>query len=176
MERMQPTAWAKRLACVAALVCLVATRSSGAETGVFTGTVHDDKGAPVAGAFVTATHRELRRGTTVFTDTHGRFRLPVLEAGTYDVRVRRIGYKDLLQSGQSLQDGTTRLDLRVEVETDPNELAWQLPSSRWMPLLLAKLSSDEKREEFTRQCSVTSRAAGRRACNAAARIGTRSSS
>ncbi len=153
MNRMPSTAWAMRLLAAAALGFVSVTTAPAVETGVFAGAVHDRNGAPVAGAFVTATHRTLQRGTTVFTDTDGRFRLPALEAGIYDLRVRRIGYKDWQQGGLTLQDGTTRLDLRVDVETDPNELAWQLPSSRWMPLLLAKLSSDDKREEFTRQCT-----------------------
>jgi virginiamycin B lyase len=64
-----------------------------------------------------------------------------------------VGYKDLWRTNTRLADGTMPLDLQIEVEIDPNELAWQLPSSRWMPLLLARLSSDEKREEFTRQCT-----------------------
>jgi virginiamycin B lyase len=153
MNRPQSPAWVQLLGFVAALVFISAATAGAVETGVFTGVVHDRSGAAVAGAFVTATHRALQRGTTVFTDTDGRFRLPALEAGTYDLRIRRIGYRDLLQQGLSLQDGTMRLDLQVEIETDPNELAWQLPSSRWMPLLLAKLSSDERREEFTRQCT-----------------------
>jgi len=135
-----------------ALLCAAAAAQA-VETGVFTGSVRDQAGAPVPAAMVTATHRELRRGTTVFTDAAGRFRLPPLDAGTYDVRIRRIGYKDAIEHELHLQDGTTQLALKVSVETDPNELAWQLPSSRWMPLLLSKLSSDAKREEFTRQCT-----------------------
>jgi len=123
------------------------------EIGVFTGAVHDTNGVAVVGAMVTVTHRTFQRGTTVFTNAAGRFRLPALEAGTYDLRARRIGYKDLTQQNLHLGDGTVLLNLTQEVETDPNELAWQLPSSRWMPLLLSKLSSDEKREEFTRQCT-----------------------
>ena len=149
----QTTAWATRLVTAAALTLVSALAATAVETGVFTGAIHDHAGAPVAGAFVTATSRSLQRGTTVFTDADGRFRMPALEAGVYDVRVRRIGYKDSVQQGLALQDGTTQLDMHVDVETDANELAWQLPSSRWMPLLLAKLSSDEKREEFTRQCT-----------------------
>ncbi len=153
MNHRRWTARSIRLVSTGAIAWLSATAALAIETGVFTGAVHDPNGVPIAGAFVTATNKSLRRGTTVFTDADGRFRLPVLEAGAYDLRVRRIGYKDLQENGRTLQDGTTRLDLKVEAETDPNELAWQLPSSRWMPLLLAKLSSDEKREEFTRQCT-----------------------
>lgn len=122
------------------------------ETGVFDGVVRDTGGAPVEGAMVSATHRDLHRATTVYSDAAGRFRLPPLEAGTYDIRVRRIGYRDLT-TAEDLGDGTHRFDLKVVRETDPSELAWQLPSSRWMPLLLAQLSSDQKREEFTRQCT-----------------------
>ncbi|HUI24652.1 MAG TPA: carboxypeptidase regulatory-like domain-containing protein [Candidatus Kryptonia bacterium] len=123
------------------------------ETGVFDGIVTEAEGAPIDGAMVTATHRQLRRSTTVYTDARGNFRLPPLEAGLYDVRIRRLGYQDLLRQGESLSDGTHRLSVALTAETDPHELAWQLPSSLWMPLLLARLSSDDKREEFTRQCT-----------------------
>ena len=134
-------------------ILTTASTALAVETGVFTGTVHDGAHAPLVGAMVTATHRVLQRGTTVFTNTAGRFRLPPLEAGSYDVRVRRVGYKDVVNGDVALHDGTFLLDVQVEAETDPNELAWQLPASRWMPLLLARLSSDERREEFTRQCT-----------------------
>jgi virginiamycin B lyase len=144
---------ARHLSVLCVLVLVSVTPALSVETGVFTGTVRDGSGTPVQGAMVTATHRALERATTVYTDNAGRFRLPPLEAGTYDVRVRKIGYKDLARRELGLEDGTTRLDLQLDAETDPNELAWQLPSSRWMPLLLARLSSDEKREEFTRQCT-----------------------
>ncbi len=153
MNRSPGTHWANGFSAAVALILVAASAAPALETGVLTGVVHDRNGAPVVGAFVTATHRALQRGTTVFTDSNGRFRLPAIEAGTYDLRIRRIGYKDLVQHDLSLRDGTARLDLQVDVETDSNELAWQLPASRWMPLLLAKLSSDAKREEFTRQCT-----------------------
>jgi virginiamycin B lyase len=147
------TGLTRNIVTAGALLVLTVAPSAAVETGVFTGWVRDQSGAPVAASMVTATHRALQRSTTVFTDAAGAFRLPALEAGIYDLRVRRVGYKDLIEQSRPLGDGTTRLDFRVQAETDPNELAWQLPSSRWMPLLLSKLSSDEKREEFTRQCT-----------------------
>ncbi len=140
-------------AAVAALLAVVAIAPASAAVGRFTGTVRDATGAPVRGALVTATHPRLRRATTVYTDETGSFRLPPLEIGPYDLRVRRVGYDDLERRGVVLTEGPNRLDLAVAVETDPRELAWQLPASRWMPLLLARLSSDEHREEFTRQCT-----------------------
>jgi streptogramin lyase len=137
-----------------AIMCLtlLATVSAG-DAGTFVGTVRDGGAAAVDGAMVTITHPKLRRATTVFTDAAGTFMLPPLETGIYDLRVRRIGYQDLIQSGAHLGDAATALDLRVDAETDPQALAWQLPASRWLPLLLARLSSDAHREEFMRQCA-----------------------
>jgi virginiamycin B lyase len=140
------------IASASILILIAAGSAMAAESGVFTGSVRDTAGKPVAGAIVTFSNRSFARGTTVFSDSQGRFRLPPLEAGIYDLRVRRIGYKDFTQSEIALGDGTTKIDPKLEVETEPHELAWQLPASRWMPLVLAKLSSDQKREEFTRQC------------------------
>jgi streptogramin lyase len=123
------------------------------EQGRFVGAVHDAAGSPVAGAMVTAAHPRLQYGTTVYTNGGGQFQLPALDFGTYDVRVRRIGYEDLFRRGTDLTHYVEKLDLELSVEEDPRALAWQLPSSRWMPLLLSKLSSDEHREEFIRQCT-----------------------
>ncbi|HVN84021.1 MAG TPA: carboxypeptidase regulatory-like domain-containing protein [Candidatus Binatia bacterium] len=141
------------LALFSAANLLVVRPAAAIETGVFDGRVADGDGRPVDGAMITATHRQLRRGTTVYSDATGAFRLPPLDPGVYDIRVRRLGFQDLVQQGSTLSDGTHRLDLVLMTETEPHELAWQLPSSLWMPLLLAQLSSDEKREEFTRQCT-----------------------
>jgi len=139
---------------IVALTALLAVASpAAADGGSFTGTVRDSNGAPVQGAMVSVTHPALHRATTVFTDASGQFAVPPLEAAVYDVRVRRIGYQDLTLSGEALGDDVRRLDLRVEPETDPQALAWQLPASRWLPLLLARLSSDAHREEFMRQCA-----------------------
>lgn len=127
--------------------------AAAASGDTLTGMVRDAAGAPVAGAMVSAVQPKLRRATTVYSDESGAFSIPGLEAGLYDVRVRRIGYQDLLQSGVDIGNAPASLDVRVEAETDPQALAWQLPASRWLPLLLAKLSSDAHREEFMRQCA-----------------------
>jgi streptogramin lyase len=135
-----------------------------AHTAPIGGLVRDDSGKPVPGAMVTALHREAQRATTVFTDAAGTFQFPPFEPGIYLLRVRREGYKDLharplrcdserCWDASDRPTEVARLDLTVETETDPRELAWQLPANRWMPLLLTRLSSDELREEFTRQCT-----------------------
>lgn len=143
-------------ALLAALIALLSGSSAAvgmAEHGRFFGLVRDNGGEPVSGAMVTALDPRLRRSTTVYTDGAGEFHLPPLAAGTYDIRVRRVGYEDFVRKGKELTAGGVELDVHLTTESDPRELAWQLPSSRWMPLLLSKLSSDEHREEFIRQCT-----------------------
>lgn len=121
--------------------------------GGFAGAVRDQNGRPVSGAIVTITNRELGRSTSVFAAKDGNFRMPTLENGLYDLRVRRVGYKDLSENGISLQGHSGDMTLTMITETDPNELAWQLPANRWTPLVLERLSSDTRREEFVRQCA-----------------------
>src|SRR5208337_2527949 len=95
----------------------------------------------------------LERSTSVFAAKDGSFRMPALERGLYDQRVRRVGYKDISENGISLKDHAGGVTLTMITETDPNELAWQLPANRWTPLVLERLSSDTRREEFVRQCA-----------------------
>jgi streptogramin lyase len=139
------------LACIAGAGVAPALGASG--QAVVSGTVRDRGGGAVSGAMVTATHRGFQRATTVFTDEQGSYRLPALEAAEYDLRVRRFGYQDLERTGVVLPAGAKRFDLELDEEPDPQARAWQLPASRWMPLLLERLSSDAHREEFTRQCT-----------------------
>jgi streptogramin lyase len=143
----------ERIGLMVLAALLTATSANAGPAGALAGSVHDEGGEPVHGALVTATHVALRKGTTVYTDAAGRFRLPALDEGTYDVRVRRAGFKDGLRSGVAVAGERANLALRVDAETDARELAWQLPASRWLPLLLAELPDDDTREEFTRQCT-----------------------
>src|SRR5262245_62506244 len=98
--------------CLSVFICgslLSATRAF-----ALSGTVRDNTGAPITGALVSATQPKLRRATTVYSDANGRFSVPGLEPGLYDLRVRRIGYQDLVQTGVAVGDGAAPLDLRVE--------------------------------------------------------------
>ncbi|MFN8643620.1 MAG: carboxypeptidase regulatory-like domain-containing protein [Candidatus Binatia bacterium] len=122
-----------------------------AAAGETTGCVRDGAGLGVAGAMVTATDPAVRRATTVYTAADGCFRLPEPADGVYDLRVRRLGYRDLEMRRTRLP--APSLVLAVDAETDPRARAWALPASRWLPLLLARLPDDARREEFLRQCA-----------------------
>jgi streptogramin lyase len=110
-------------------------------------------GQPVAGAMLSFVRGSPAHSITVFTDAAGRFASPELAPGPdLAVRVRRIGWKDLVREAQ-VGPGDLRLDLAVERETDPDALAAQLPANRWYQLLLERLDDGAEREELKRQCT-----------------------
>ena len=120
------------IATMASALMLIALA---AEAGSYpAGAVRDQTGRPVAGAIVTLTDRQLRRATSVYTASDGHFNLPNLAASQYDLRVRRAGYADLTQNGIALTGYQGEMQLTMNLEDDPNELAWQLPANRWTPL------------------------------------------
>jgi hypothetical protein len=66
-------------------------------TGGIAGYVHDDTGAPVAGATVTATSpSQTAHGTT---DASGHFQFLTLAPDTYTIRVEKSGYQTIAQAG-----------------------------------------------------------------------------
>ena len=61
------------------------------------GRVTDPSGAVVAGAQVAARHVDTNVTATTATDTEGRFRLPYLKVGPYEIAVRQPGFQDASQ-------------------------------------------------------------------------------
>jgi virginiamycin B lyase len=133
------------------LLAVVAAPPAGAATRL-AGTVTASDGTAVAGALVTARHPGLGRETTVYVDAAGRFALPALERGRYHMRVRRPGFRDHTLTVEA-DAAAWPLAVVLEPETDPRELAWQLPANRWLALALTRLPDDAAREEFVRQCT-----------------------
>ena len=72
--------------------------------------VVDDQGGLLPGASVTATHLASGRRTEALTDSAGRFFLPGLSVGSYDLTVHLDGFRAALQSNIVLALGQ-RLDL-----------------------------------------------------------------
>ena len=138
------------------ILLLVAAMIAGARPAAgagLAGRVTDDAGTPVVGALVTARDLGLARETTVYADADGRFALAGLEPGTHHVRARRPGYRDATAVVAMSAAPAPPLALVAARETDPRELAWQLPANRWFPLVVARLPDDAAREEVRRQCT-----------------------
>jgi streptogramin lyase len=152
-----------RIFIAASIAALCMAEAAGAL--VIEGRITSPDGAPVAGALVTFRRGDPIQLTTVFSDDGGRFRSPDLATSeALSVRVRRIGWKDLVT--EPGPPAAAPLSLVLEPETDPAALAAQLPSNRWLALLLEEFESPAEREQFVRQCTYCHQQG-----NAATRLG-----
>jgi outer membrane receptor protein involved in Fe transport len=77
-------------------------------SGSISGTVRDEKGAPLQGAQVTVTSARLQGPRTMATDSDGGFLIPYLPpAGDYRVSVEAAGHSRVVQSQIAVALGTT---------------------------------------------------------------------
>ncbi|MEE2672659.1 MAG: hypothetical protein VX466_02615 [Myxococcota bacterium] len=139
-------------ATLGGLGVFVSGAAAGEAPGVFFGHITSGE-KPVVGAMVSFSHGEPAHALTVFSDEQGRYLSPplVFESG-YDVRVRRIGWKDARRkdlSPSSMQPLSFELE---RVEAAP-ELAEQLPANYWYALVLDQLEEPAERAELKQQCT-----------------------
>ena len=71
-----------------------------------TGLVYDQTHSVIAGAAVTATNLDTNQTRSTTTDSEGRFTIPALTPGVYDVKAEHPGFSAQTQSGLALQVGT----------------------------------------------------------------------
>lgn len=135
-----------RLMAVLSLGSTVAQAAAG-----FHGQVLDARGQPVSGAVVSARNRSLARTTTVYSDREGRYSMPGLPEGLYDLRVRQFGFKD--GAAMETRANGQAVDFSMVPETDEYDRVAALPSNRWFALALAAMPNERMREEFERQCT-----------------------
>ena len=99
-----------RLTALIAVLCVIGTAapSAGGQQTVnlasISGRVADQTGAVVAEAQVTARQTQTNEPTTTTTDQEGRFRLPYLHVGRYEITVRQRGFQDVVR-GLAVQAG-----------------------------------------------------------------------
>ena len=83
-------------------VLLVATTAAYGQQTIgdasVTGRISDPSGAAVAGAVITARHRETDVTTTMTADGAGRFRFPYLRIGPYELRIAHDGFAPVTRS------------------------------------------------------------------------------
>jgi hypothetical protein len=75
----------------------VAAAQQSVDVASVSGRVIDPSGAVVAGAQVAARHVDTNVTATTATDAEGRFRLPYLKIGPYEIAVRQPGFQDATQ-------------------------------------------------------------------------------
>jgi hypothetical protein len=102
------------IACWMVTIPVIAQTTSGS----ISGTVTDPSRAGVPGAQVTAINTQTGAQRASVTGGDGRYQLPVLPPGIYDLRVEKEGFNTIIQQGivlQVTQDAVLDVALRVGV-------------------------------------------------------------
>jgi streptogramin lyase len=124
-----------------------------AGAGFFYGHVSSG-GQPVKGAMVTIYHGDPIHSLTIFADEQGRFLSPELPwADGYRLRVRRVGWKDVMLEDLGPDPAGQWLDVEMERFDDPGEMIQKLPSNYWMNLVLEEFDDQDHLLEFKMQCT-----------------------
>ena len=115
------------------LACLSIQHLRGqAATATITGTVTDSSGAAIPGAAVNAKNNGtgLTRSTT--SDAQGRYNLPDLAIGDYDVQATKMGFQTVVRKGVNLTVGSLPVaDFQLPVGQAEQTINVEGPVSRW---------------------------------------------
>jgi len=80
-------------------VMLVASTLAQGRTGTISGVVRDETGAVLSGATVTIRNVDTGIVRTVVSDEDGRYRVPALELGEYEVSAELVGFRTYRRAG-----------------------------------------------------------------------------
>src|SRR5438552_9842699 len=89
----------RRLVIVTLVICSIAWTVYGLDDSTISGTVKNSTGAPYRGAFVRVRNVKTTMTFSVLSDSEGRYRVPNVPPGDYEVRATAIGYKDDIRAG-----------------------------------------------------------------------------
>lgn len=122
------------LLLVSLLVILLTcqTVSGQSITGTISGTVADEQQAVIAGATVTARSLETNASRSTTTDSEGRFRLPALPIGTYELTVDLAGFARYQRSPIAL---TLNQEAVIEVLMQPMAMQEVMTITDDVPLI-----------------------------------------
>jgi hypothetical protein len=101
---------------VAGLFLLVSSAAYAQVSAILSGTVTDPSGAVVSSAVVTAIATDTGASRSVTTGADGRYQMPSLAVGTYEIHARKQGFTEEVRTGVHLdvgQEATVDLSLRV---------------------------------------------------------------
>jgi hypothetical protein len=101
-------------------------------TSTLLGRVTDTAGAAMVGTQVTATNKDTNLSRTTATNSQGEYRIELLPAGNYDLRVSAPGFKTTVESGIALQ---VSAEARVDVRMDLGEVSQTVRVSAETPLV-----------------------------------------
>jgi len=101
--------------CVLLFSCAAFAQS---ERGTITGVVHDSSGAVVPGAKVAVVNQSTKVSLDATSNESGEYTVPSLQAGIYNVRVTKEGFRTFSEAGIEVNAAqTVRVDASLEVGT-----------------------------------------------------------
>ncbi|MBI3940907.1 MAG: TonB-dependent receptor [Acidobacteria bacterium] len=126
--------WSGRLALLTAITVLVAVSEARGQVtlGTISGTVKDSTGAVLPGVAVKAQHLETGSGRTMITDDSGRFHLPQLALGEYELQAELAGFQTAVRKGITLTVGR---ELEVTFALSVGEITEKVEVSGEAPLV-----------------------------------------
>jgi Carboxypeptidase regulatory-like domain/TonB dependent receptor len=92
-------------ACFAALCLCVSIARAQTQTGTITGTAADASGAVLVGTSIQVTNEGTGTSQTTTTDAQGRYQIPLLPIGTYDVQASLSGFQTVVHKGITVAVG-----------------------------------------------------------------------
>ena len=94
------------------------------------GSVRGDDGVPLAAATILVSAPGLRVARSAVTDDRGQFRIATLPVGTYEVRVKRLGYRPLVVAGVEARLAETVVLSAIILPRTPQPLAEMIITAR----------------------------------------------
>ena len=128
------------------LCFLSSTLMAQTATGTIAGVVNDESGAVVPGAQVSVTNVDTGIGRSVTTDDAGRYRVPSLIPGRYEVQAQLTGFETAVRSGIELtvgQEAVINMVLRVGQVTQKTIVTAEAPIVETTSSTLSGLVDDK---------------------------------
>jgi hypothetical protein len=109
-------------------VCAAATHSDTATSAAVSGVVRDAQGTPQMGALIELVAANLTTVATTFSDDHGRFLIPAVDAGKYQIRATAAFFMPAMKSNLRLVCGSQTI-VNLTMSTIFEAANW-LPTQR----------------------------------------------
>ncbi len=124
----------RRTAISVILFSLGLAAGAGAQvaTATLAGVARDDSGGALPGVTLTVRSVETGATRTAITDGEGRYRVPALDPGTYDLRVELANFKTVMRTGLVLTVGGTT---EADVTMSPGAMAEEITVQAVTPLI-----------------------------------------
>lgn len=101
-------------------------------TGTILGTVTDSSGAVLPGVSISIRHVETSQTRTALTDEAGRYRVPALPVGSYEITVQLTGFQTVVRSGVVLN---VAMEAVINVAMKVGEISQQVTVTEEAPLV-----------------------------------------